>query len=135
MPYYYQSDYPWCAITCLSMIAKYYGNDVETFEVAAYLNKGPGEPVSCGDYISGKVSMTYGQLLTPGFLPERFTFLVAPDLVAKLIRKSVESGWPVYLVSQAATHAIAVVGYMIPRMCISTIPQELSIVYLWCVTR
>ena len=108
VPFYPQADAYWCFAASSQMMFKYYGRDVEIWDIGRYFKMDPVD----GPTILGLYSGSYTDLFEAYGLSVRdwSSWIFIPHLI-QYLRQEIDAGRPIMLWVRYAAHAVVVVGY------------------------
>ncbi len=107
VPYYYQADSGWCWAASTAMLLKYYGKDIQPWEIAAAFHASKDADNNADSITNDYLNKFYGG--DGAWKKENFTIIT--NLMEK-IRELIDNGKPVYLGRwKDGGHAVVVTGY------------------------
>ena len=111
LPYYYQGNAGWCWACSLQMLCKFYGRDLETWQIARITGSEYSEGLGAYRTIFGYAGAI---LNAQGFQFER-TYLGwnSPLSTCKELLRQLRLGRPVWFAVPSAQHVVVVSGYSI----------------------
>ena len=108
VPFYPQGDSYWCWAASSQMMFKYYGKDIEAWEVARYFEMPPDD----GPTLLRLGIGSYDRLFESfGLEIDDISAWVSLDHFRTYLIKQIDRGHPLMVLVQNAIHAIVVVGY------------------------
>jgi len=107
-PYFNQDSTEWCWATSVAMLLQHYGIDCRPWQVAAALGAGPTDRKGIWDVYLYLVAYHGG--FGAWSIPEWYSAELS-WLFVNRIEEVLASGRPIYLGSQAAGHAVVLVGF------------------------
>ena len=108
VPFYPQGNSYWCWAASSQMIFKYYGKDIEAWEVARYFEMPPDDGPTLLRLGIGSYDRLFGSF---GLEIDDISGWASLDHFRTYLTKQIDRGHPLMVLVQNAIHAIVVVGY------------------------